>query len=141
MLDLFNKLGADGMSSEDTEIEDLQTVYRPRILPWRRNIDDWLALIDKERRKSNQTVYSSAGHAPRKRIRASTNQVSAREPPAGLPKSLYDPQWKSQLDADYIDTMLCPGDEEFPWYVLRSATTKGDDWRCRMRRLSERMGK
>ena len=37
--------------------------------------------------------------------------------------TFYDPQWKSQLDADYIDTVLCPSDEEFLWYVLHSATT------------------
>ena len=121
LLMLFQELGPDGMSSEDTSIEDLETIYQPRILPWRRNIDDWLTLIKRERKKVFQTIYSSAGHAPRMWIRSTINQISTREPPPGLPKALYDPEWRKGLDNDYIDTVLCPDNKDFLWYVLCSA--------------------
>ena len=121
---LFKELGADGMSSKDTSMEDLQTIYRPRILPWRCNIDDWLVLIKNKRRKSNQTVYSSAGPTPRKRIRSTTNQVSTREPPPGLLESLYDPEWRSNLDDDYVNMVLCPADKDFQWYILQSTHSR-----------------
>ena len=44
---LIEYLGSNGMSSEDTDI-GIDRKYRVKILLWRRNMDQYLELIDKQ---------------------------------------------------------------------------------------------
>jgi hypothetical protein len=94
LLNLVETLGPDGMSSEESEVgeDDINSVYRVKVLPWRRNIERELSLIDSERRQAHQ-VFARSGAMPVRRIRRADNPVSSRRPRKGLPRSLYDDTW------------------------------------------------
>ncbi|KAI5988139.1 hypothetical protein EDC04DRAFT_2551422, partial [Pisolithus marmoratus] len=49
-------LGSDGMSSEDSDGEDTETVYCTHTLPWRRDIVKELNLID-QRRLEDSSIF------------------------------------------------------------------------------------
>lgn len=46
---LLEWLGTYGMSSDDTDIERMERIYRVKILLWRRTTDKYLDLIDNDR--------------------------------------------------------------------------------------------
>ena len=49
---ILQTLGKDGMSSEESDDEtheDIEPGYRPSVLPWRRDIEDELGIIDNQR--------------------------------------------------------------------------------------------
>ncbi|KAI6141535.1 hypothetical protein EDD17DRAFT_1457740, partial [Pisolithus thermaeus] len=46
---VITKLGSDGMSSEDSDSEDTETIFCTHMLPWRRDIVKELNLIDQQR--------------------------------------------------------------------------------------------
>ncbi|KAH7917377.1 hypothetical protein BV22DRAFT_979951, partial [Leucogyrophana mollusca] len=52
--DIVERLGEDGMSSEESSVEDeVDVVLRTKIMPWRRDISRELAIIDKQRLLDN----------------------------------------------------------------------------------------
>ncbi|KAI6139084.1 hypothetical protein EDD17DRAFT_1436602, partial [Pisolithus thermaeus] len=46
---VITRLGSDGMSSEDSDGEDTETIFCTHTLPWRRDIIKELTLIDQQR--------------------------------------------------------------------------------------------
>ena len=69
LLSLLEVLGEDGMSSEESDI-DVRTgmeVYYCKKMPWRRNVDREMGLIDKER-VQDKKVYSRRGAKPVVRV-------------------------------------------------------------------------
>ncbi|KAI6030078.1 hypothetical protein EDC04DRAFT_2605587 [Pisolithus marmoratus] len=89
--DVVDHLGTDGMSSEDSEEEDMQTIFRVRSMPWRCDIDKELRFIDSKHK--DRGISSPKGAKPVKRIRPSNPFPSARQPVCGLPATFYKPEW------------------------------------------------
>ena len=90
LLDLVKWYGAEGMSSDESSVEGMQTVYRVKILVWRRNIEEYLKLIDNQRMHVGQQVRHTSGKTPTPRIRTGDLLKSTHDPVVGLPAELYD---------------------------------------------------
>jgi hypothetical protein len=120
LLQLIQYLGADGMSSEESgvEVNDegiAQKVYRVKIMPWRRNINQELAIIDKARLQ-DKDLYSEAGAKPVPRKRSEQNEASSRQPVCDLPRSFYDDSWFDRLNANFRDCTLRVSKKQFHWF-------------------------
>jgi hypothetical protein len=91
---LLEHLQGEGMSSDDTEIEGYQVVYRVKTRPWRHpDISLCMESIDEQR--IGVLSFSRQGSKPAKRIRGGT-LISTRPHVDGLPEAFYDPQWMKQ---------------------------------------------
>jgi len=94
MRDTLKWYGQEGMSSEESEVEDIEEVYRPKHLPWRRkSASEMMDLIDTVRRHPGQRSHSKKGRPPTKRVRSKNNATSTRPACQGLPIELYDSRW------------------------------------------------
>ncbi|KAF8882341.1 hypothetical protein CPB84DRAFT_1851318 [Gymnopilus junonius] len=64
LLDLVETLGEDGMSSDESEIDDrtATVIYRVKNMPWRRTISEEMDLIDKQRATAH--IFSKKGSKP-----------------------------------------------------------------------------
>ena len=64
------KLGEGGMSSDESEVDKNteMNVYHVKTLPWRRNLDVVMGMIDKQRLK-DKDLYSPQGAKPGLRLR------------------------------------------------------------------------
>ena len=94
MRSLIKLLGEDGMSSDESEVDDELgvLVFRPKEMPWRPDVEKVMAIIDKQR-MVDRDIYSLKGAKPGPRSRNKKKGKSRRRPPAGLPRSLYDKDW------------------------------------------------
>jgi hypothetical protein len=94
MRKLIKLLGEEGMSSDESEVdEELGIfVFRPKEMPWRPNVEKVMEIIDKQR-MVDRDIYSFKGSKPGPRSRNKKKGTSRRRPPAGLPRSLYDKDW------------------------------------------------
>src|SRR3981189_2557026 len=91
LLQLIKYLGADGMSSEESgvEVNDegiVEKVYRVKIMPWQRIIDQELAISDKARLQ-DKDLYWEAGGRPGPRNASEQRRFSSRQPLCNLPRS------------------------------------------------------
>jgi hypothetical protein len=112
---VLEKLGEEGMSSEDSENGDgFETTYHPRILPWRRSMDYELQLVDYEHRRVMKTV-ARRGAKPAPRKRRAESRVSTRDPVCGLPVALYNEEWLAKQTDLYIERTLQLSEENFKW--------------------------
>jgi hypothetical protein len=114
LLELLKRYGSDGMSSDDTDTGDIGTIYRVKILVWRRNVDKYVQMIDNER-KMSADVFAASGAKPVTCVRSPKNPESARQPPTELPTALFDPDWLEVVDEDYRRITLTVSEEEFHW--------------------------
>ena len=64
---VLDLLGHDGMSSEDTCDDLLETVFRVKVLEWQRPMDEHMEIIDKQR-VLDQDLFSRQGSQPGKRL-------------------------------------------------------------------------
>ena len=118
LLSLLEVLGEDGMSLEESDI-DMQTemeVYYCKKMPWRRNIDQEMALIDKERFQDKK-VHSRRGAKPVTRVR-NGERGNTRQPAAtGLPQSFYEKEWLTAQS--YVNCHdLGISQKRFKWLVI-----------------------
>ena len=111
------------MSSDESEVDDELGViiYRPKVMPWRPNVEKWMAIVDKQR-IVDRDIYALKGAKPAPRSRNKKKGLSSRKPPAGLPRSLYDKEWlktqtKSQVRKLFISR------EKFAWMKVRDRKT------------------
>jgi hypothetical protein len=115
--ELMNRLGEDGMSSEESGVEDgpngPHNVYRVKKLKWRRDIEQELSIIDKLRFKSG--IFTERGAQPVTRIRTDNNPTSDRDAPKGWPRSLYDSNWFNEKDEEYRLLTLHVSEEDFKY--------------------------
>jgi len=119
LLELLQRYGSDGMSSDDTDTGDsIGTTYRVKILLWRRNVDEYVQMINDER-KMLADVFSASGAKPVTRVRSPENTKSDRGPPTELPTALFDPDWLEEVDEDYRKITLTVSEEDFPWIQFR----------------------
>jgi hypothetical protein len=115
--------GMDGMSSDETEYEGLEVVYRVNVLPWRRpEVTGYLGIIDNERKFRDQTIYSRAGSKPAKRIRADDHPKSNRKAAQGLPSTLYNRDWFDDLPR-HKRAALNVSREQFQWLAIKLQET------------------
>jgi hypothetical protein len=90
--DVVGRLGYEGMSSDESSDDDEVDMYHTKRLPWRRNIDKELELIDSLRRKE-ANAFAPQGSKPIKRTRGDRNIESLRGPRKGLPRAFFDDDW------------------------------------------------
>ncbi|KAI6097969.1 hypothetical protein EDD16DRAFT_1718879 [Pisolithus croceorrhizus] len=100
---VITKLGSDGMSSEDSDSEDTETIFCTHMLPWRRDIVKELNLIDQQRLQDS-SIFSPRGAKAAKHIQCNNFSPSERKAVEGLPRcresrppeSARRPRWQSQ---------------------------------------------
>jgi hypothetical protein len=126
--DVIENLGLDGTSSDETDTEKIgrmsATVYKVKVLPWRRDMEKMLKTIDQRRFLPN-SGYRPQGQGPAFRERrvstpgASTGRwpESLRAPPGGLPEAYFSTAYLEGLDSDDRDDLLIC-EENVQWNVL-----------------------
>jgi hypothetical protein len=118
--ELLEHLGGEGMSSDDTDIEGYEVVYRTKTRAWRHpDISLCMESIDEQR--IGVVSFSRQGSKPAKRIRDGT-LISTRPHVDGLPEALYDPQWTKQ-PANRI--CLHVSKKSFQWLRWKAQTALG----------------
>jgi hypothetical protein len=114
---MLQTLGQDGTSSDESDHEgDIETMYYPKTMPWRRNIERELKLVDDEYRRI-VTTQVRRGAKPVIRQRRSGIR-SSRDPVTHLPISLYDEDWLASKSPLYIKRTLKPSNKTFKWREL-----------------------
>lgn len=112
---LLDFLGADGMSSDESSGTDrLETIFRVKIMVWRRKMEDCMDIIDQQRIVDPE-IYAAQGAKPVKRLRGSENPSSCRPPVTGLPNSLYNEGWLASKSEHYQQLTLHVSKEQFRW--------------------------
>jgi hypothetical protein len=115
---VLQHLTVDGMSSEESTSEtEIETVYRVKILEWRRDIEKELRIIDQERLLDAE-IFAPQGAKPVKRLRGTGNPVSIRPPVQELPRAFYDEGWYSKTTAEYRELTLAVSREQFQWLTI-----------------------
>ena len=96
---LVEELGPEGMSSDDSEIDDDgNKEFRVRRMPWRsKEVERRLIQVDKDHNTTNAYGNSRAGNQPRRRTRRNAVTVSRRKATAGYPLNFYDSGWYAAL--------------------------------------------
>ena len=118
LLDLIQWYRTEGMSSDESSVEGMQTVYRVKILVWRRNIDEYLKLIDNQRMQIGQQICHTSGKTPTPRIRTGDLLESTHNPVIGLLAELYDEEWFKALDENYRQLTLSVSKEQFKFLKI-----------------------
>ena len=87
------------MSSDDSAVEGDEEIYRPKMLPLRRQeADGYMDILDKTRRVAGQQSHEKKGRPSTRRIcRGEKNTVSTQKLIKGLPIGLYDRRWLDGL--------------------------------------------
>jgi hypothetical protein len=120
--DVIDRLGYDGMSSEDSDREqetsDIKT-YRVRRVPWRRDLTNIVELLERERRV-DKSVFEPQGSQPVPRTRDPQAPASTRIPVHGLPLAFYDRQWYDSLTREQREELEV-SEEDFGWYAFAVA--------------------
>jgi hypothetical protein len=120
LLRLLLHLTPDGMSSDESDVDGLQTVYRVKIFPWRREkVAEYMQLID-EQRLINRDLWAPQGAKPVPRLRGPPNNLlNSTRIVKRLPASLYNDEWKR-------DRRRClklqVSQEDFEWLHLMTAS-------------------
>ncbi|KAG1890845.1 hypothetical protein F4604DRAFT_1672841 [Suillus subluteus] len=127
---LIKTLGDDGMSSEESDVEnDVECVLWVKNMTWRRRIEQELNVIDNQR-VLDDNIFAPQGSKPMKRIRAPGNSMTVWSPVTGLPKALYDGKWFGGLTGGQW-AMCAVGmyDESFPLHCMYGGGDDGvDGW-------------
>lgn len=98
---MVETFGAAGMSSEDSGSED-EDPTRPKVfkvmsVPWRRNIERELQILESMHAKLPSFKRQGRVRAQRIRDPLETRKMSTRNPVVGLPESFYDREWHAML--------------------------------------------
>ena len=121
---LLEHLGKDGMSSEESAMEEDGTqVYRVKKIPWRRNeASRALRMIDK-----TPTVgtgfRSKQGNKPGTRLYNPDAGDSRRPAPAGRPRAIYNEEWLGKQSASDLQGLEV-SDEKFVWIEYYTLNTQ-----------------
>ena len=110
--DMLDWFGSEGMSSDESDVEDGYPGARVKTLPWRRDISYYLDYIDQHR--FDGTVYSNRGPKPMPRTRRRYVE-STRKAVSGLPRSFYDRNWLSKGGKDQAAVLAKLSKESFEW--------------------------
>ncbi|KAI6123813.1 hypothetical protein EDD16DRAFT_1893927 [Pisolithus croceorrhizus] len=111
---LIKTLGEHGMSSEESSVENgVENVLRVKNMPWRRNIDQELEIVDFQRLLDTD-IFSPQGSKPLTRKRSPDNPSTTRDAVKALPLALYDGAWFAQLTERQIEALNVP-QQTFSW--------------------------
>jgi hypothetical protein len=100
MVQMVEKLGPAGMSSDESEVDEKteKTTYRIRRRLWRAKVcKERLILVDSDRNLTNAYGGTRPGKPPRERIRGSISTISERPPTTSCPRNFYSKEWVSNL--------------------------------------------
>ena len=113
---MLDKLGAVGMSSDESEQENGRTVYVVKKREWRsEDITRLLMYIDKDRNTTNATGGARPGNPPRKRKRFVTNpRTSKRDPSLGCPLNYYNQVFYANLTNRQVSALCAAPAVVFP---------------------------
>jgi hypothetical protein len=120
--EMIAKLGKDGMSSEESDDETndgINPVLRPRILPWRRDIEGELRILD-DQRHLDEDIFAPQGAKPVRRIRSPRNPPSNRKLVIGLPRAFYNHTWLTGQTDHYREKTLEVSKEVFQWMQIKA---------------------
>ncbi|KAH9478881.1 hypothetical protein JR316_0009343 [Psilocybe cubensis] len=117
LLSLLEALEEDGMSSEDSEADDGEAVYHVRQMPYRRNVDKHMAIIDAETKRYRGAVTTQGSNKLR-RIRGE-DIFSLRRPFVGKPRPLYAPPWLKQQTRTTINRLKIPEKHPFKFFEIK----------------------
>ena len=124
LLQLVQRLGEDGMSSEETVTEDESNhVFHVKTLPWRRNIDKELRIVDSARIQ-DPPRFGHSGSRPVLRRRGN-DLISVRDPVHWLPKVLYDAGWFAREGHRRLGVQVSRA--PFPWMEIVVRRTDDDE--------------
>ncbi|KAI6102774.1 hypothetical protein EV401DRAFT_2079834 [Pisolithus croceorrhizus] len=111
---LIKTLGEHGMSSEESSVENgVENVLRVKNMPWHRNIDRELEIVDFQRLLDTD-IFSPQGSKPLTRKRSPDNPSTTRDAVKALPLALYDGAWFAQLTERQIEALNVP-QQTFSW--------------------------
>ncbi|KAI6124736.1 hypothetical protein EDD16DRAFT_1893538 [Pisolithus croceorrhizus] len=111
---LIKTLGEHGMSSEESSVENgVENVLRVKNMPWRRNIDRELEIVDFQCLLDTD-IFSPQGSKPLTRKRSPDNPSTTRDVVKALPLALYDGAWFAQLTERQIEALNVP-QQTFSW--------------------------
>lgn len=103
---ILEALGADGMSSEESDNDELgHPCLKVNNLEWRIELSWILSKVDNIRAAQPQ-LFRSAGAPTKKRVPSGQN--SKRTAPAKLPRSLYKQSWLNSRSKHQIDLDIQP---------------------------------
>lgn len=119
--DVITALGVEGMSSEESDIEDsIHTVYRTKWMEWRRDLSAALRIVDEERYK-DKLIYHSRGSKPAHRQRLNRfSPLSTHPAVPNLAQAFYDDEWWASLDEE-AQLEIDPSGEDFQWVDIVAA--------------------
>lgn len=112
---MLKYLDVEGMSSEESEEENHRTVYRVKVMTWRRDITEYLDMIDKQRIRM-PGLFSRSGSKGVHKVRGQGAGflTSARDPMRRLPRVLYDNDWFESI-GEQRQLMLKVSRTQFEW--------------------------
>lgn len=107
-------LGPEGMSSDESDVEDNAYVFRffTKRMPWRKDLTAEFRTIDAEWIADVKLRGTSNRRVPR--ARNSAAPVTTRKPRSGLPQSFYDRQYLDSLDEQELQ-VIEPKEVTFRW--------------------------
>lgn len=96
LLNLFNELGDEGMSSDESDVDNTGLpIFYVKKMPWRPNLEKEIQLVDHQR-IADKSLFSKKGAKPVQRVRISRRGESRRDPYQGRPKALYEKLWLAE---------------------------------------------
>jgi hypothetical protein len=120
---VLQNLGADGMSSDESDVEaGGGTVLYIKKLPWRRNIDTELGVIDRARGEPLLN-FSTKGMRPLTRVHG-RDLPSSRNPTRGLKRAFYDDGWIGDHE---IESNIPEGDFQWMKVIPEDEAEENDD--------------
>jgi hypothetical protein len=112
-LKFLKRLGEDGMSSDESDMEGRESVYRVRTMTWRREeVEEYMDLID-EQPNVDREIFTQQGSIGYRRVRGPYNPPSTREPVTQLPRQFYDDEWLENQTTRYRHSTLKVSGENF----------------------------
>jgi hypothetical protein len=121
---VIETLGRDGMSSDESEVEDessypkFRIEYMTKRMPWRKDISSELQILDEERWRDREIVRRR-GAKPAPRLRTRNAPKTTRLPPSNLPRAFYNDRWYARLTREEKRD-LTTSTTKFEWMTVRA---------------------
>ena len=110
---LLERLGDQGMSSDESDEEGVEEVWRVRRMGWRQaEVEGYMDTIDMQP-SLDRELFRRHGSIGLRRIRGRHNPVTTRQAVARLPRSLYDGKWLGKQTKRYLEGTLKMSKEKF----------------------------
>jgi len=116
LLRIVERLGMCGMSSDESEVDDVgRPYYVVRARRWRHSdITTRLDAIDKSKNTTSGYGETRPGNPPRRRVRRQNAPVSTRDPPVGCPENYYGDEFMANLDNKQFRDLQIKEEAELP---------------------------